>query len=55
MVTPHKGGGAPADISATAHRCARDDASALRPKGFKCCAKSGPAFFSTYNPTTALP
>lgn len=56
VVTPHKGrGGGPADICAAAQHRARDDAFALHPKGFKRCAKSGPALFSTYNPTIALP
>lgn len=49
------GGGGPADICAAAQHRARDDAFALNPKGFKRCAKSGPALFSTYNPTIALP
>lgn len=55
VVTPHKGGEGPADICAAAQHRASDGAFALHPKGFKCCAKSGSALFSTYNPTTALP
>lgn len=56
VVTPHEeGGGGPADNWAAAQHRAHDDAFALHPKGFRCCAKLGPALFSTYNATIALP